>query len=193
MQQNPVALDHVRIFYYRADHQTIQTYMMEVYTHLSCLFPDPSPELHSKAYQWGITLAHSHLLSYMPEIRPALGSVIPILDIGHTIQNLSLEDAHLIDNPELEDLAWEDPINEMLIYEPFLLTPATRTCGHKYHHPMIGDLEDLFHNGTSEIRLGHRPWWGPNWLTMSPSLVCPKSYSFQIFQNLTAPRGASTW
>ena len=59
--------------------------------------------------------------------------------------------------------SWEDPINEMLIYEPFLSTSATRRRGRKYSHPMIGDLEGLFHDNLTDVQITYRLCWGPNW------------------------------
>jgi hypothetical protein len=64
---------------------------------------------------------------------------------------------------ELIDLSWEDPINALLEYEPFLSTSKTRECGIKYGHPMIGDLDNLFQDGTTGVRITRRPRWGPGW------------------------------
>ena len=64
---------------------------------------------------------------------------------------------------ELIDLSWEDPINALLEYEPFLLTSKTWEHGQKYSHPMIGDLKDLFQDGMTGVRITHRLCWGPNW------------------------------
>ena len=99
----------------------------------------------------------------MLDIQPAFDTVIPILDVGRAIQLLPTEYVRQISDLELENLGWEDPINEMLIYEPFLLTSATRRRGRKYSHPMIGDLEGLFHNNSTDIQITYRPRWGPNW------------------------------
>ena len=35
---------------------------------------------------------------------------------------------------------------------------------------MIGDLEDIFHNGSMDVQITYRPQWGPNWL-MVPERV----------------------
>ena len=156
-------MNHVKIFYYRAEHQTIRTYATEVYAHLRHIFPDPLPDLHSDAYRQGVALIYSYPVSYMLGIQLVFDTVIPILDVGHAIQLLPTEYVRQIGDPELENLAWEDPINEMLIYKPFLSTSATRRHGRKYSHPMIGDLEGLFHNNSMDIQITHRPRWGLNW------------------------------
>ena len=165
-----MSLAHVQIFYYRTKHQTIRTYTTEVYAHLQHLFPDPSPDLHSDAYKRGVTLVRSYPISYMHGIQPAFDSVIPILDMGQTMQLHSTDYTQEIDDPELQYLAWEDPINEMLVYEPFLSTSATRVRGRRYSHPMIGDLEDIFHNGSMDVQITYQPQWGRNWL-MVPERV----------------------
>ena len=93
----------------------------------------------------------------MPGIQPVFNTIIPILDVGHAIQLLPTEYIRQIDNPELENLAWEHLINETLVYEPFLSTSKIRVCGRRYSHPMIGDLEDIFHNGLTEVQIMYRP------------------------------------
>jgi hypothetical protein len=65
---------------------------------------------------------------------------------------------------ELCNLGWEDPINYGLIYEPFLIMHKTKWRGFQYCHPMIGDLEDEFRNGMTEVYIKHRPQWGPIWV-----------------------------
>ena len=163
MRRGAVAFDRVRIFYYRAEHQTIRTYGVDYYIRLKHDFPDPSPSLHSDAYQRGISLVSSHPVSYLPGIRPPFETVVPILDIGHALFRLPLEYVRGMTDRELMDLSWEDPINALLEYEPFLSTSKTQECGLKFSHPMIGDLEDLFQDGTTGVRITRRPRWGPNW------------------------------
>ena len=163
VRRGTVAFDRVRIFYYRAEHQTIRTYGVDYYIRLKHDFPDPTPDLHCDAYQRGVSLVRSHPVSYLPDIWPPFETVIPILDIGHVLFRLPLEYVRGMTDRELMDLSWEDPVNALLEYEPFLSTSKTRERGRKYSHPMIGDLEDLFQDGTTGVRITYRPRWGPNW------------------------------
>jgi hypothetical protein len=163
VRRGAVAFDRIKIFYYRAEHQTIRTYGVDYYIRLKHDFPDPSPNLHSEAYQRGVSLVRSHPVSYLPDIWPPFETVVPILDIGHVLFRLPLEYVRGTTDRELIDLSWEDPINALLEYEPFISTSKTRERGIKYGHPMIGDLDDLFQDGTTGVRITRRPRWGPGW------------------------------
>jgi hypothetical protein len=100
---------------------------------------------------------------YLPGLWPPFETVVLILDIAHLLYRLPLEFVRGMTDRELMDLSWEYPINALLKYEPFLSTSKTREHGRKYSHPIIGDLEDLFQDGTKEVRVTRQPRWGPNW------------------------------
>jgi hypothetical protein len=72
---------------------------------------------------------------------------------------------------ELRNLGWEDPINYSLIYEPFIVTNKMKQQGFQYNHPMIGNLEDEFKDGTTEVYIDHQPQWGPNWMQIRKQVM----------------------
>jgi hypothetical protein len=164
VRRSTVALDRVKIFYYRSEHQTIKTYTTERYLCAIQNWPDPEPLLHSEVYQRGVSFALSLPVTAALSVRRKFDSVVPILDIGHAVCCLSIAEQRRMDDWELCDLSWEDPVNFGLIYEPFLVTNKTKQQGSQYCHPMIGDLEDEFRNGTTEVYIEHRPQWGPIWV-----------------------------
>jgi hypothetical protein len=163
VRRSTVPLDRVKIFYYRNEHQTIKTSSTEAYVRLTKLFPDPDPLLHCDAYQRGVALTQCHPLSYLPDIQPAFQSLIPILDIADTIQNLGVIPLRRMDDWELRDLGWEHADNDLLVYEPFLRTSRNNGPGLMYRHPMIGDLDDMFQNGTKEVWVAQKDRWAPRW------------------------------
>jgi hypothetical protein len=69
----------------------IRTYGIDYYIRLKYDFPDPLPNLHSEAYQCGVSLIRSHPVSYLPDIWLPFETVVPILDIGHVLFRLPLE------------------------------------------------------------------------------------------------------
>lgn len=152
-----MAHDHVKIFYYRDDHQTIKTYKTELYTCLTLQYPDPSPTLHCNAYQCGIALTHLYPPSYIPDSQPTFNLVIPVLDTTHMLASLDMPGQHLLNDCELENIGWEYPKNGMLEYSPAFLTTLTRQRGYCFWHPMIGDLDDLFQNGLKGMYVKWRP------------------------------------
>ena len=163
VRRSTVPLDRVKIFYYRNEHQTIKTFSTEAYVRIMTLFPDPNPLLHCDAYQRGVVLTQSYPLSCLPDAQHSFQSVIPILDIADTIHNLGVSALRCMDDWELRDLGWEIADNGLLVYEPFLLTTWNKKPGLKYHHPMIGDLDNMFQNGTKEIWVARKDRWAPRW------------------------------
>jgi hypothetical protein len=91
-------------------------------------------------------------------------SIIPILDIGNAVWSLSIAAQCRMNDWELRDLGWEEPINYGLVNEPFIITNKTKWRGFRYSHLMIGDLENEFKNGTTEVYVNHKPWCGPSWM-----------------------------
>jgi hypothetical protein len=91
-------------------------------------------------------------------------SEVPILNIRHAIYSLSIFEQRRMNDWELRNLSWEDPINHRLIYKPILATNKMKQRGFQYCHPMRGDLENEFRNGTTEVYVNHKPWWGPSWM-----------------------------
>jgi hypothetical protein len=68
-----------------------------------------------------------------------------------------------MDNWELRDLSWEIADNGLLINEPFLLMTQNKGPGQMYHHPMIGDLDNMFQNGMKEVWVVQKDRWAPQW------------------------------
>jgi hypothetical protein len=150
VRRNVVALDRVKIFYYRKDHQTIKTCKTEVYVQLTPNFPDLEPGLHCDAYLRGVALTSSYSLPYIPPVDPPFDSVIPILDTAHMLASLDISIQRRLDDRELEHIGWEYPENGTLVYDPPFLTSITQRHGYRFRHPMIGDLDNLFKNGSEE-------------------------------------------
>lgn len=77
------------------------------------------------------------------------------------MQSLGILALQCIDDWELRDLCWELADNDLLVYKPFLLTNMNKGWGMIYHHPMIGDLDDMFQNGTKEVWVAQKDHWVP--------------------------------
>jgi hypothetical protein len=90
IRRSMVALDHIKIFYYRNEHQTIKTYTTEKYLSVIRDCPDKEPEPHNKAYQRGVSFAHALPVTAALNICRKFDSVIPVLDIGHAVHSLSI-------------------------------------------------------------------------------------------------------
>jgi hypothetical protein len=164
VRRSTVALDRVKIFYYRNEHQTVKTYSVEKYLHAIQGCPDEKPELHSEAYQRGVSFVRTLPMNAALTIHRKFESIISILDIGNAVWSLSIAAQRQMNDWELRNLGWEEPINYGLVYEPFIITNKTKWRGFRYSHPMIGDLEDKFKKGTTEVYVNHRPQWGPSWM-----------------------------
>jgi hypothetical protein len=164
IRRGTVALDRVKIFYYRSEHQTIKTYQASRYACLAREFPDPTPLLHSEVYRRGLALVdasyHFHSLSRSPS---QFESHVPILDVSCALANLGVTALRALEDWELLDLSVHRPVNYDLVYEPFLMTNISRKTGCRQRHLMIGDLENMFQSGVDEVYIECHPRTVPAW------------------------------
>jgi len=150
IHRGTIALDHVKIFYYKEEHQTIKTYSATSYASLIQVHKDPAPHLHFNAYQCCVSLILAQPSSPIIDT-PIFHSEIPILNVGSAVGHLGITTTcHVREGWEkiLTNLSWEYHTNEYLEFNPVVSTNVQHS---KHDHPMVGDLNNLFKNGTYEV------------------------------------------